>query len=155
MHNIEVKNKIKILCEFFSYKITYENDILRIFNPKNEISIKQTNKNQYLIIYNTNNSYDEIEVYENEVFDALINIIYRIDLEKIELNEFETITLEILKEFEYSDKHKLEDTLEKIIKQNIENKNIGGNRILHKYYKGYLILMDDLNGCLKSNVIKL
>ncbi|WP_313385289.1 hypothetical protein [Chishuiella sp.] len=155
MLNIEVKNRIKILCEFFSYKITYENDIVKIFNSTNKISIRQAIKNQYIIIYNTNNSFDEIEIYENEIFDGLINIFNRINLEKIELNEFEIITLDILKEFEYSENHKLEDTLEKIIKQNIEYKNIGGNRILHMYYKGYLILMDDLNGYFKSNVIKL
>lgn len=150
----ETKKAIKILSEKYYHDVFFEKDILKISNSQNTISIQNIQKDFFEITYNTENENDRILLNEYEIFDVLINIFRRYKYEKIKRSPNELITLDILNKYEQN-YTTLEKILSEIITTNIEHKELGGNRILQEYYKGYLILTDDFANNLKSNVIKI
>ena len=81
----------------------------------------------------------------------LINIFYRSELNKVNLNKGDLLSIEDLKE-EFTDIKKIEDELFDLISKNIQYYDFGGNRILTQYYKGTLILIDDICYA-KSNIL--
>ena len=152
--NTQIKKNIKLLCEKFNHKISYDNENILINNSVNEIQIIQLIKKNFQLKYNCITDVDFIDFEEFEIYDLLINIFQRIGNEKITKSKGEIITLETFKTEEYFSQNEIENLFEDLKNITEDYKDIGGNRILYEFYKGSLIFRDDL-GYYKSNVIEI
>ncbi|WP_144281103.1 hypothetical protein [Chryseobacterium echinoideorum] len=156
MLQTETKKAIKVISEKYFHQVSFDYDVLKIFNDINLISINHIKKNEFKIKYNCEDYYDSIVIEEPEVFDVLINIFEREKLEKVSKSKMELITIEILLEEEVIHSAKdIKNFFEFYNGINQDYLNVGGNRVLQEYYKGYLILRDDFKYNYKSNVIKI
>lgn len=148
-----IKKNIKLLSERFNHEISYyENEIL-IKSEKNFIEIIPQHQKRLLVKYNREDGIDELEILDFEIYDLVINIFRRKELETVTLNLSFPLNLGDLEE-EFGDLNKFEEYLMSLVESNTDYINIGGNRVLTEFYKNTLILRDDI-GHAKSNVINL
>lgn len=156
--DIELKSHIRKLTEKFNYKIEYRKDILVLQNEINKIELWQTDKYGINVSYNLSSDQDEVEkITVNDVYDVIITLLSRKE-QKTKLVPKPGILLTIqewIKEEGEFAREQLEDLKrDLIINEQIEHRDLGGNRFLAEYYDGLLILTDDLWWA-KSNVIQL
>jgi len=150
----ELKKKIRILSEKYSYGMAFEKDII-LAKSNAVIRLKSGKKDRLLINYDLEGEETALEIAPEFIFDILMALFERNGNEQIRRNEI-LITLDVFFEVEPNekfwkpifDKCKLEEQT-----KGISSKVIGGNRILVEYYKGFLIFRDDLSG-FASNVVK-
>ncbi len=156
MLQTETKKAIRIISEKYFHHVYFEHDVLKIFDDKNTISINHLKKSEFEIKYNCENFEDTILTEETEIYDVLINIFRRNGIEQVSKSRLDLITIETLLdvgEIHSNEEVKMFFDCYKCIDD--EYRNIGGNRILREYYRGYLILIDDFKFNYKSNVIKI
>lgn len=150
-----IKKNIRLLCERYDHSIEYSAEDLLIKSDLNWIKISPKSKYGFVIKYNTKSTNIQIEIRSEDIYDVLIEILTRPQLYELkaktgkllELNDW--ITEEgsgIAKELKTL---KATASLEKV-----DFKNIGGNRLEGEYFKGIIILTDDLRWD-KSNVFEL
>ncbi|MCS3868045.1 hypothetical protein J3D55_000961 [Chryseobacterium ginsenosidimutans] len=142
-----------MLSERYSHGISYLESIIVIKNEKNFIEIFPQFNENILVKYNFEKGIDEVKIQDFEIYDLLIKIFRRRDLEKVNLNPMSPLNLDDLEE-EFGDLNKLEEKLIALINSKTDYSDIGGNRVLTELYKSILILRDDI-GTAKSNVINL
>lgn len=147
-----IKKNIRLLSEKFNHEISYYEKGILIKSDKNFIEIIPQHQKKLLVKYNIEDGINEVEILDFEIYDLLINIFRRKELETIALNLSFPLNLEDLEEF--GDLNKFEEYLMSLVESNTDYINIGGNRVLTEFYKNILILRDDI-GHAKSNVINL
>ncbi|OCA69808.1 hypothetical protein BBI01_16950 [Chryseobacterium artocarpi] len=148
-----IKKNIRLLSEKFNHEISYYENGVLIKSEKNFIEIIPQHQKKLLVKYNIEDGIDEVEILDFEIYDLLINIFRRKELETIALNLSFPLNLKDLEE-EFGDLNKFEEYLMSLVESNTDYINIGGNRVLTEFYKNTLILRDDI-GHAKSNVINL
>src|SRR6218665_1702142 len=146
-----IKKNIRILSEKFNHQISYFESLILIKNNFNFIEIFQFSKEKILVKYNIANGVDEVEIFTEDIYDLLINIFYRRELNKVSLHKGDLLNVKDLEE-EFIDIKKIEDKLFELMSKNIQYYDFGGNRVLTQYYKNILIVIDDICYA-KSNVI--
>ncbi|KQT20584.1 hypothetical protein ASG22_16550 [Chryseobacterium sp. Leaf405] len=153
MINKIIKKNIRLLSERYSHEISYFESVIVIKNEKNFIEIFSQFKENVLVKYNLEKGIDEVKIQDFEIYDILIKIFRRRDLEKVNLNPMNPLKIDDIEE-EFGDLNKFEEKLRSLINKRTDYFNIGGNRVLIELYKNILILRDDI-GASKSNVINL
>lgn len=153
MINQNLKKNIRLLSERYEYKVSYQGKVILINNEKSFIEIFPQSKDDILVKYNFENGINEIKIQDFEIYDLLIKIFQREELEKVNLNPGYPLNLDDLKE-EFGDLNKFQEELLSLMKSNVDYLDVGGNRVLTEFYKNVLILRDDI-GYAKSNIINL
>ncbi|WP_298541902.1 hypothetical protein [uncultured Aquimarina sp.] len=151
----KIKKNIRIIAEKNNCTILYNSNSLTIIDSMNSIQIAQNNKYEFDLVYNIIKDIIQIKVPIEEIYDVLLELLRRIDLNKIKLKTGVLIQLiDWIKEEGVSAKDNLEKLKMDLKIKSIEYRHLGGNRIEAEYYKGLLILSDDL--CWnKSNIIEI
>lgn len=153
--NKELKSNIRKLAEKFNHEIEYQKDIVVLKSEINKIDLWQTDKYGINISYNLNeNLYDKLEVKIEDVYDIILDLLSRKEnVEKLTLKTGTRLTTEewIKEEGEFA-KEQLEELKRDLQYEEIEFRELGGNRYVVEYYNGLLIMTDDLCWA-KSNVI--
>lgn len=122
-------------------------------NHNNCIEIFPINREKFLIKYNFDEGISELEILDFEIYDFLIKIFRRKNLEKINLSIGFPLNFDDLED-EFGDLKNFENNIIVLLNSKTEYWDYGGNRVLTEFYKNILILRDDL-GTAKSNVINL
>ncbi|WP_312766628.1 hypothetical protein [Epilithonimonas sp.] len=148
-----IRKNISIISEKFNHEIFYSESLLLIKNNLNFIEIFPFSKEKILVKYNIQNGSYEVEIFTEYIYDLLINIFHRNELNKVDLNEGDLLSIKDLEE-EFIDIKKIEIKLFDLMSKNAQYYNFGGNRVLTQYYKNTLILIDDICYA-KSNVINI
>ena len=152
--NKELKSHIRKLAKKFNHEIEYQNDIVVLKSEMNKIELWEPDKNGVNISYNlSDNNFDKLKVEHDGVYDILIDLFRREKGSKLTLKNGVLLTIEewIKEEGEFA-KEKFEELKKDLHSEQIEFRELGGNRYEAEYYDGLLILKDDLCWA-KSNVI--
>ena len=153
----ELKKHIKLLAEKFNHKVEYEKEVMVLQNVVDEIRIWEEDK------YGTNVSYNEgkdlkieLKLNSENFYNVFIEILGRKSQEeKLMIGDGILLTFEVwIKEEGDFAKDQIEGLKIDLENEQIEFRKLGGNRFEAEYFKGILILTDDL--CWgKSNVISI
>lgn len=153
--NKDLKKHIKNLADKFNHKVEYQKDVMIIKNQINHIKLWKKDKYGINISYNLDeNQSDDLKVDAEYIYDAILELFNRKERsEKLKIKTGILITIEdwINEEGDFA-KEKLEELKSDLQYQQIEFRELGGNRFEVEYYNGILILTDDLYWA-KSNVI--
>jgi hypothetical protein len=150
------KNHIKLLAERFDHAVAYGINKIFISNYLNKIEIESEGKEIIKLSYNNVNINSEILEFEKKyIYDVLIKLFRRHELYKIEFNPSDLIQLNDFKTEENIAKKTIQELKNKLKHSEVDKFDLGGNRFEVEYYKGILILRDDLPGCKSANVIDL
>ena len=151
----ETKQHIKLLAEKFNHNIEYEKEVMLLKNNLNEIRIWEKDKYGINVSYNDkNNSLKEMKLEVEDFYEVLLEILMRTSIvDNLRIGTGILLTLEewVNEEGDFA-KEKLESLKRDLKNEFIEYRNLGGNRYEAEYFKGILIIMDDLCWA-KSNVI--
>ena len=148
-----IKKNIRLLSERYEHEISYFENVIVIKNEKNFIEIFPQFKENILVKYNFEEGIIETKIQDFEIYDLLIKIFRRRELEKVNLNPSYPLNLDDLEE-EFEDLKQFEDKIRLLVSSKTDYSDIGGNRVLTELYKDILILRDDI-GYAKSNVINI
>ncbi|KUJ53840.1 hypothetical protein [Chryseobacterium aquaticum] len=153
MINQIIKKNIRLLSERYKHEISYFKNVIVIKNEKNFIEIFPQFNDNILFKYNFEKGIDELKIQDFEIYDLLIKIFRRGELEKVNLNPMHPLNLYDLEE-EFGGLNRFEEKLISLMNLKTSYFDIGGNRVLTELYKDILILRDDI-GAAKSNVINI
>jgi len=150
-----IKKHIRILVEKYNHTIKYHPKHVNISNDINTINIVQNNKYNFDVDYNEIFKTEKVQVPINEIYDILLDLLIRNEAHKIEPKTGEVLSIEDWVKEEDSYAKSALDKLRSDLKiKPFDHRDLGGNRFELCYYKGLIILTDDL--CLyKSNVIEI
>lgn len=152
--NHQVKKNIRIVAEKFCHTIEYFPDCMLISNSCNTVKLSQKNKYKFDLTYNSEKSEIAIKVAIEDIYDVLIDLLRRTHLY---IPPRKPGHLLALKDWHNEESHcqRYFDALISNLKIGpVDYRDLGGNRIEAEYYKGLILLTDDLNWS-KSNVIEL
>lgn len=147
------KKNIRLLSERYEHTLFYYENTVIIKNEKNFIEIFPQYQEIVLVKYNYEEGSIEVKIHNSEVYDVLIKVFLRKGLEKINLNPLDPLNFNDLEE-EFGDVDKFKRKIIFLINSKAGYSYIGGNRVLTEFYKGILILRDDI-GVAKGNVINI
>ncbi|MDO1451295.1 hypothetical protein Q0590_33785 [Rhodocytophaga aerolata] len=151
----QTKKNIRVLAEKYHYTIQYDREVVRLEGGSNKIEVEPTNKGRLTIKYSASKGTERLEIPNDEIYDVLIELFRRKEADELHQKEGDLITLDLYRQEEGTIVDQwLKQLKEEISTKGITHKEIGGNRIEAEYYKGLLILTDDLVFYL-SNVIEL
>lgn len=143
--NSKVKRHITLLAERFEHQIRYDKNALILFNSMNTIRIEEYKRDQLEISYNIGNSETKTErISIREVYDLIIKTLTRYEVHEVDFLLGTPIQLKEWMEEEWSKSSRILDLQRKIKDENSEQIYLGGNRYEAEYYKGVIILMDDI-----------
>jgi hypothetical protein len=150
-----IKKYIRLVCERYKHTIEYIGNDFLIKSDLNTFHLSFSSKNTFIIKYNiTENNFEEINIEIEDIYDVLIELMCRSILYSLErrtgklLDINEWISCEGVKILK-----KLKSLKVHLEKEELDFLDIGGNRIEGIYFKGLIILVDDLGWC-KSNVLE-
>lgn len=139
------KRHIKLLAERFDHQIHYDRNTIHLSNFKNSIRIEETIKKELEVTYNVGNSEKLSHVVSFvELYDFLIKILIRYELEEVKLKLGTPIQLEDWIDTESYRSMRVIDLKRTILTKQSDHVILGGNRLELEYFKGVLILIDDL-----------
>ena len=151
-----IKKNIRLLSEKYNHKIEYGTGELFITNKINTLKISPRSKYGFDIEYNTDKGLDTISSNLVDIYDFLIELLRRTELYELIPKRGKLLDLnDWIKEEDGNWIGKsLRTLVDKFTKGQIEYEEFGGNRYELEFYKGLLIINDDL--CIsKSNVIEI
>ena len=155
--NKDLKKNIKLLADKFNLVLEYDKDTLLLKNEINKIRIWEKDKHGINISFNLNGNIEEIlKLSTEDIYDILLELFKRKSSEEIiEVKTGILLTVEewINEEGKFA-KKQLEELKRDLQYELIDYRNLGGNRFEAEFFKGVLILMDDLCWA-KSNVISI
>lgn len=149
-----IKKNIRLLSEKHHHSISYGVNEMLIANDINTIKITPERKYGFKITYNTSEGLEQISSDLDNIYDVLIDLLKRHKPYKLISKNSTLIHLENWIDEEGGNwiKKSLKDLSIRYDNGEIEYEDLGGNRFELEFYKGLLILVDDL--CIKkSNVI--
>ncbi|WP_053989917.1 hypothetical protein [Mangrovimonas sp. TPBH4] len=151
---LKLKEHIKLLAEKYNHKLTYDKFKIIVFSDKNYVEINELNQKSVEITYNYSTGKEKTILKNSDIYDLLIEILTRFELNIIRSKNCELLNISHFIEEEGKVANKRLAELKSEIKNGqVIYRNLGGNRIEAEYYKGILILKDDLMNY-KSNVIE-
>ncbi|SFN51267.1 hypothetical protein SAMN05421594_3086 [Chryseobacterium oleae] len=153
MINQIIKKNIKLLSERYDHHLLYHESVIVIKNERNLIEIFPQIKDHISVKYNFEEGVDTIEIQDFEIYDILIKIFQRQNLEKVNLSPGYPLDLNDLED-EFGNLDKFKEELRALISTKTDYSDRGGNRVLTEFYKNSLILRDDI-GSSKSNVLNI
>ncbi|PQA91609.1 hypothetical protein B0A69_17565 [Chryseobacterium shigense] len=148
-----IKKNIRLLSERYHHDVLYYERVIAIKNEKNVIEIFSQIKDHISITYNFEEGIEKVEIRNIEIYDLLIKIFLRKNLEKVNLSPGYPLNLKDIEE-EFGNLHRFEEELMTLINTETHYSHIGGNRVLAELYKNILILRDDI-GSSKANVLNI
>ncbi len=152
-----IKKHIQRLAEKFEHQLYFEKQVMVLRNEINEIKIWEENKYEMNIHFNENEKSIKKELLKKEhIYDLLIEVLSRKKLgDPILRQKGNLLTLKELIDVEgaFMD-HEIKQIIKDRQTKDISYRNLGGNQYLVEYFKGVLILTDDLRWA-KSNVISI
>lgn len=149
-----LKEHIKLLAEKYNHKLTYDRFKILVFSDKNRVEVQALDTKSVEITYNHSTGTEKTILKNSDVYDLLIAILTRFELNIIPSKNCELLNISHFIEEEGKVAHKrLAELKSELKKGQVMYRNLGGNRIEAEYYKGILILKDDLMNY-KSNVIE-
>lgn len=151
-NHLIIKKCVRLIAEKFSYSTDYLKEIIIISNQDNRIEIELKGNEQYEISYEYLSKSENITTSIDELFDLLIQLLMFEEKHNISLHEGEIITIQNWITDEQISLKEIEQILSDLKKENVESYQFRGNRIMAEYYKGIIILLDDL-GYYKSGII--
>lgn len=152
MNNV-IKRHIKLITEKYDHALTYDRSRLIINSEKNHIEIEEAGKDQFCLKYNTNEGVETITIAQEDVFDVLIALYTRWETTRVDEKRGELLKMAHFLEEEGKGAEKRLKQLRLDLKNNELNyRHLGDNRIEAEYFKGVIILKDDIMAY-KSNVV--
>lgn len=148
------KTELAVLGQKFGYRLTYIAQKRHFTNGVNQIWIEPL-KNKHLLKCSskTDSNLNECLLNADELIDAFYNVLQHPTFSKIQINSGPLITLHDYIETEKKEAQKSLVNLKKVLQTEAPNEyRLKGNRIEALYYRGFLILKDDLS-YLKTNMI--
>lgn len=143
--NSTIKKHIKLLAERFEHQLRYDRNALIIYNSSNTIRIEEYKKSDLDISYNVDTSSTKTErVPQDRAYDIIIKILTRYEVEEVKFSLGTPIQLEDWIEEESYKRTRIVDLQRQILKEDADHVILGGNRLEAEYFKGVIILMDDL-----------
>lgn len=150
-----IKRNIKLLAEKYNHLIEYDKNAIILKNSNNDIRIWEEDKHEMNVRYNIDNkNINNLKLDKNHFYDLLIELLTRKKSNlNIEPKDGTLLTLEewVNEEGDFA-KEKLENLKRELKNSKIEYRLLGGNRYVAEYFKGIIIITDDLYWA-KSNVI--
>lgn len=144
--NPTTKRHIKLLAERFEHQIHFDRQTICLSNFKNSIRIEENHKRKLEVSYNVDDSNTITNaVTPIELYDLLIKILSRFETEKVVFKSEEPIQLEEWIATECQRNTRILDLKRRIQRENSDHVILGGNRLEAEYFKGVIILMDDLS----------
>lgn len=140
----KIKQNITLVAERYRHEIRYEQRHMLIESDQNSIQIK-TEKEDFIISYNTEFGTEELKCSTYELYDIILTLFTRFRQERIQKKN--GFLLSLKRYFMEEGKLAIRDW--ERLKFDLENTTIdarilSGNRIDAEYYKGVIILKDDL-----------
>lgn len=143
---VSLKKHFKILAEFYSHSVDFDKDVMVISSSLNTIRISQLNKNETKVSYRLSSETKETIVRNADSYDVIIKLLTRSEeyLCSFGTDSMHTMTIENFIEEEMKSGSTIKDLKNLILKGSSEYVDLGGNRFEAVYYKGIIILTDDL-----------
>lgn len=143
--NPSVKRHIKLLAERFEHQVQFDRNAMIISNSSNTIRIEEYKKYDLEITYNINNSTTKTErVPQEEPYDLIIKILTRYEMGEVKFRLGNPIQIQDWIEEERYKSTRIVDLQRWILKEKSDHVILGGNRLEAEYFKGVIILMDDI-----------
>ncbi|NOQ71198.1 MAG: hypothetical protein GQ574_04295 [Crocinitomix sp.] len=153
--NQNVKKNIRLLAEKYKHDIQYRERSILLTSSINQIEITQKDKYGFYFSYNPNLEGKKREVDFHDIYDVLIDLLSRREIYHLKPKNGNLLTIDDWIDGDGCASDKAFQKQFKELDQSVlEYKNLGGNRIEAEYYKGLIIIIDDLLMD-KSNVIEL
>jgi hypothetical protein len=149
------QKNIRLLAEKYHHRVGYDKEVILVEGSFNRIRIEKKLKEEMVISYNTTKEVERLEIPQIEIYDILIELLRRNQPDRVKRKGGSLLTLQVYRQEEGNTFDQwLKELKIEIHTTGSTHKELGGNRILTEYYKGLLILTDDLVYYL-SNVIEL
>lgn len=143
--NATVKKHIKLLSELYSHSIDYNENTIILKNQLNDIRVTQINKTEIELTFIINSEEQQLTIRNNDCYDVLIKLMMRSESYLCPFGDKFMKLIEPIDFLEEEMSGATELDLKKIIfSKSSEYVDLGGNRFEAIYYKGVLILTDDL-----------
>lgn len=154
--NKTLKQNIQLLAELFSHQLTYEKYAIHLNSTLNNITIWAEDKYALLVCFNLENKSQQIKIEHYAIYHVLLELMQRrTDTQNVSLPHHELLSLDkVWSEERYSVQEELKKQRITTGQENMVYHDFSGNRYLVRYFKGILILKDDLCYAM-SNVVKL
>lgn len=151
-----IKKTIRLLADKFDHLMVYEKDIMLLKNQVNNIQIRQEDKYGMTISYKLGGKVNKQKLPLERIYDVMLQLLQRQDDHtQIAAKPGVLLTVEEwIKEEGAWARERLENLIRDLNSQAFAYRWLGGNRYQAEYYKGLLIITDDL-GWAVSNVIEL
>jgi hypothetical protein len=140
-----IKKNIRLLTERFNHSIEYSAEDLWIKSDLNSIKISPKHKYGFVVAYNSESNIIQIEIKLADIYDILIQLLRRTQPYGLKEKTGKLLSIAdwITEEGDWVVKE-LKVLKNNLDQENLEFKEIGGNRFKGEYFKGLLILTDDL-----------
>lgn len=143
--NTTLKKHIKLLSELYDHSIDYNKNTIILNSRLNNIRITQINKTNIELTFNINSEKQHLIIQNNDCYDILIKLMKR---NESYLCPFGDKSMKFILPIDFLEEEMngaTELDLKKLIlSKSAEYVDLGGNRFEGLYYKGVLILTDDL-----------
>lgn len=150
----KTKRHIKLLAERYEHNISYDRSTIYLLNEINSITLAPTFAKTVKVTYNSEHNLEEtFEVSKADLYHPLLQLLERKDLRIVDIRAGSLVQFEHLLEEESKDRASTIDHIKELYNLNAELQYIGGNRIEAEYFKGIIIMKDNLPNFYSSNVI--
>lgn len=134
-----------MLAERFKHHVRFNGNDMILTNSDNTIRIEEHKKGHLDVTYNVGRSHEKtVRVSHKQVYDLIIKILIRYECHEVTLNQSAPIQIEDWIEEEQRNRITIIELKRTIKKENSEHVILGGNRLEAEYYKGIIILIDDI-----------
>ncbi|MEO1048994.1 MAG: hypothetical protein AAFX87_00095 [Bacteroidota bacterium] len=151
-----VKKNIRLFAEKYKHTIEYDKDVMLLKSKINQIKVWVEDKYGVNIALNKGQLITDIKVDTHLIYDALHQIFIRnSDLDAYKRPAGILITLDewINEEGEFAEEQ-IQQLKKQLADATIDYKHLGGNRFIAEFYKGVVILTDDLSWA-ATNIVHL
>lgn len=148
-----IKKHVRLLAEKFLYSTDYVAEVIVLHKEPVTIKINISGSNQLEIWHTINSNISKHVIIESEAcYDYIVKAFLSPDKAGIVSNAGDIISMEIWTDTEQISLKEISQTIAEIRAQGLERYLFRGNRILAEYYKGIILVRDDL-GYYKTNVL--
>lgn len=147
-----IKKHIRLIAEKFQYSTSYTKESVILENTPVSIEIDFSGYDVFNLKHTINDTLKQIVIKPEALYDYIIQAFIFPYKTEIAHKKGELISLEIWASEEFISLKKLLNNIEKIKSGDSEEHDFGGNRIMAEYYKGIILVRDDL-AYYKANVL--
>ena len=140
-----IKKNLRLLAERYGYVTCYEKDNLLLKKDDFIIKISSLVKGFINVRYSNKNTSNEIDAASKLIYHIVLRL-FDCDKENliVEWKSQRLLNLELYYEVENFSEKEIRLQINELLENGKEYKEFGGNLIFGEYYKGVIILTDDL-----------